>query len=275
VSNQKKLVIPVQDETQRELIIAWLSFSNVDSIVEEEDHLDVYMPDGEYEEVTQLLKEKVGVATVSLQLVEVEQKNWNAEWEASFQPVQVDDIYVRATFHEPAPEGLKELVISPKMAFGTGHHATTHLMLSYMNNLDLENKTVLDYGCGTGILAVFARIKKCGAISAIDIQEEAVENTYEHFELNGLERQELEVIQGDLDVLGEKKYQVILANINRHVLLQQVGRLRDFLAEGGLLIMSGILETDRKLVLSTYKEAGYKLKDEESRGEWCRFAFTS
>lgn len=274
MSSQKKLVIPVHDETQKEVIIAWLSAWNIDSIVEGEDYLDAYTPDGEYQEIIQVLEEKAGVDPKSVSIEEVEDKNWNAEWEANFQPIEIDNVYVRATFHEPAVAKSQELIISPKMAFGTGHHATTYMMISYMDKLDLENKTVLDYGCGTGILAVFARMKKCGAISAIDIQEEAIENTFEHFELNKLEAQNLEVLQGDLAVLGQKKYQVVLANINRHVLLEQVTKLKSYMAENGLLIMSGILQTDRELILKTYTAAGYTLKDEESRGEWCRFSFT-
>ncbi len=274
MSTQKKLVIPVNDETQKEIIIAWLSAWDIDSIVEGEDYLDAYLPNSDYSDIIALLDEKVGVDPKAVKVKEVENKNWNAEWEANFQPIEIDDIYVRATFHEPAPQQFQELIISPKMAFGTGHHATTHMMISYLNKIDLKDKTVLDYGCGTGILAVFARMKKCGAISAIDIQAEAMENTFEHIELNQLAANDLEVLQGDLDVLRGKKYEVILANINRQVLLKQVHKLKLHLAESGLLILSGILKSDRELIMDTYLNARYNLKDEESRGEWCRFSFT-
>jgi len=273
MKSSKKLVIHFSDVAQKELILAWTVIQNPESIVEEVDYLEVYTKDQDYAALKSLLIDKAGVPADKLVVESVEHKNWNAEWEANFKPLAIDNIYIRAPFHPASSDHEIDLIISPKMAFGTGHHETTYMMLKYMNALDFEGKKVLDYGCGTGILTVFAKMKGCDSITGIDIQEEAVENTYEHFELNNISTTDLTVSLGDLDVLSQARYDIILANINRHVLLANADKQLSLLQPEGLLIMSGILQTDRQLILDTYTAAGFSLKDEDSRGDWCRFGF--
>jgi len=269
----QKLVIKATAD-QQPLVMAWISLYDIEAIVEHEDSLDLFAAANLYADIKATLIEKLSLPEESFEVVTLEKKNWNAQWEANFQPLIIGDLYVRATFHEPQPAYSQELIISPKMAFGTGHHATTYMMLSYMDSLQLKDKSILDYGCGTGILAVYARMKGCGRLDAIDIQEEAIDNSYEHFELNKQSTTGVTIEQGDLDSLPSATYDVILANINRKVLLDQADNLKERLATNGLLIMSGILAEDRTLILHKYLSAGFTILDEDQRGEWCRFSFS-
>jgi len=273
MKDSKKLVVTVTTELEKELSIAWATTENIESIVEEEGFLEFYTADETYSSLIEILKDKVGLKTEQLKVEEVKYQNWNEEWEANFKPIEIDNIYIRAPFHEASAGHEIDLVISPKMAFGTGHHETTYMMLQHMNGMDLTDKTVLDYGCGTGILTVFAKMKGCAKIAAIDIQEEAIENTLEHFELNQISTSSLKVEQGNLDTLAQERYEVILANINRHVLLANAANLKTHLSAGGKLIMSGILKSDRELIISSYKEEGFILLSESQKGEWCCFRF--
>lgn len=270
----QKLVISFTSENQKDIIQAWLSTFDIDSIVENEDSLDVYSEEEPYTKIIQLLQEKNVIQSHESKIEKVEIKNWNAEWEANFKPVTIDKVYIRAPFHEAPPSDMTDIVISPKMAFGTGHHETTYMMISYMSNIDISGMEVLDYGCGTGILSVYAIMCNAVKVDGNDIQEEAIENSLEHIQLNNLNADVFNIVQGDLDKFEGHTYDIILANINRHVLLTVSDLLPKFLNKGGLLIMSGILKEDRALVLSQYEQSGWALKDEEQRGEWCRFCFT-
>jgi len=273
MSSQSKLHIAVSDPQVQELIVAWASTYEPEAIVENEDSLEIYLADGDYRSISEMLVQRTDLKPEQLKVVQVESKNWNAEWEANFKPISIDDLYIRATFHEPSPTHTQELIISPKMAFGTGHHETTYMMLQYLNQIDLKGQSVLDYGCGTGILTVFAKMRGCDKITGLDIQEEAIENTTEHFHLNSISTEDLTVKLGDLDQIRGEKYDLILANINRHILLKNANALRDHLAIEGRLMLSGILRVDKVLITNTYSDTGLELIDEKSKGEWCCFLF--
>ncbi len=197
----------------------------------------------------------------------VENKNWNAEWEANFKPITIDDFCrIRAEFHNTDDDFDHEIVISPKMAFGTGHHETTYMMMKAMQSIDFRGKKVFDYGCGTGILAILA--EKLGAkdILAIDYDIESANNTIENAELNQCSK--ITSKHAELSNIEKTQYQVILANINRHVLLEHVSALYSHLSDDGILLISGILNEDRHLVSSTYEKAGFVIQHIDQRGDW-------
>jgi len=159
------------------------------------------------------------------------------------------------------------------MAFGTGHHETTYMMLEHMQSISFHDSAVLDYGCGTGILSVYAKMAGCRQLTCIDIQDEAIQNTFEHFELNGIPIGNTHVQKGDLDILSQKKFDIVLANINRQVILNQSQALHHLLNPEGLLVISGILKVDRQLILDQYTQSLFTLKSEAEKGEWTRMSF--
>ncbi len=268
-----KLVIELKDKDASELIMAWVSTHEPEAVVENESSLEVYLLDEKYDLLRETLINNTSLEHSQISTVVVQQKNWNAEWEANFKPISVGDLYIRAPFHPAIPKYKNELIIAPKMAFGTGHHETTFMMLESMKEMNLNGLTVLDYGCGTGILTVYSKLCGCGSITGIDIQEEAIENTYEHFELNKISTEDLTVKLGDLDQIRGEKYDLVLANINRQVLLQNADNLISHINKGGTLLMSGILKADREIITKRYAEAGFVSKGAKIKGEWCCFAY--
>ena len=265
-----KVTVKYSSKEQKEILMAWMNFHGVDSIVESE-VLEAYTKSPP-QELIQDLASSTGLAIDDFETELVKNKNWNAEWEANFKPVQVGDVFIRAPFHKAKP-GKVDLVIAPKMAFGTGHHETTHMMIREMGKLQIKNKSVLDYGCGTGILSVYSLLLNAQSVLGIDIQNEAIENCWEQAELNKVDREKYNFKEGHLDVIGEKTFDIILANINRHILLKKADELKAALNKNGQLLMSGILEKDKKLILTTYEESEFELVENFKMGEWCSFLF--
>ncbi len=255
-----------------ENIIAELSDSEVDSYYETESLIAYVQKDKWNDNLKANLDALAVKYTMSYEVEELEDTNWNAVWESNFQAVSISDFcHIRANFH-PQQTGFEhQIEISPKMAFGTGHHETTAMMIAQMAKLDFKGKQILDYGCGTGILAVLADMLGSKAVEAIDIDKNSVDNTLEHIALNKV--QNVQVAQGDLEVLSQSKYHIILANINRGVLMQQAERLYDLIEDNGTLLMSGILESDRNLIEEKYLNLGLKIISVEQSGEWLCFNF--
>ena len=200
-------------------------------------------------------------------------QNWNAVWEAGFSPIRVDDfVGIRADFHPPT-EGVRyDLLINPKMAFGTGHHATTYQMVQVMRTLHFANARVLDYGCGTGVLAILARKLGASYVEAVDIEQPAYENALVNTELNGTPG--IRVVHGTLADVQRTRFDLILANINRHVILASLPELHQKLTAGGTLLLSGILEADEELVRGALAENGFALTHRQAREGWCCLAAT-
>ena len=197
---------------------------------------------------------------------EVPQTNWNEEWEKNFEPIQVDDLVsIRAPFHEN-PHLKYEIIIEPKMSFGTGHHETTHMMIQHLLELNLENKKVLDMGCGTGILAIFAEIKGAKPIDAIDIDEWCYTNSIENIERNNCSN--ITVYRGDASLLTTQKYDVIIANINRNILLEDMKTYATSLDTNGILLLSGFYGED--LILIDEEASKNQLKHQKTikRNQW-------
>lgn len=206
-------------------------------------------------------------ASVSWTTENIAPRNWNAEWESSFQPVEVGkEVIIRADFHAAVPGFTHDLVVTPRMAFGTGHHATTRMMVRAMLEVDLKDKTVCDLGCGTGVLAILA--EKMGAvdIAAIDYDQGAVDNALENLERNACERITAE--KGDADSLKGRSFDVILANIERNTLLKAMQSMYDALNPGGILFLSGFVVADRHLMEDAAKTVGMVIEESLSEGDW-------
>lgn len=197
--------------------------------------------------------------------------NWNEEWEKNFQPINVEDkVLIRAEFHES--QGLEEeIIIQPKMSFGTGHHATTYLMIQQMMDMDFQGKKVLDMGCGTSVLAIYAKKKGATDVLGIDIDEWAVENSRENAERNNTP---MRVELGTADNLGQEKFEIILANINRNILISDIPRYVEVLEPGGSLLLSGLCFFDVDDILQVCNEQNLQLQKKLQREEWVSLLLT-
>ena len=258
-----------------EILIAELGLFGFESFVETETGLLAYIPSEEHSEDVmneiQILKSDEFIVEYSVKTIE--QTNWNEEWEKNFTPINVDNkVYVRAPFHDASTMDY-EIVIEPKMSFGTGHHETTHMMIQHLLDLDLTHKSVLDMGCGTGILAIFAAMKNARPIDAIDIDEWCVENTNENIEKNNCEF--ISVFLGDAHLLKNQKYDIIIANINRNILLQDLPAYKRCLNNNGILLLSGFYTEDEPLLQSKAKELGFEFLKKFERNNWLSLRFRS
>lgn len=194
-------------------------------------------------------------------------KNWNEEWEKNFEPVGIDHkVLVRATFHPSQPGFEYEIVIQPKMSFGTGHHETTALVISRMLTLDFKTKSVLDMGCGSGILAIFSGMLGAGKIWAVDYDANSTENAIENCNSNGFPN--VLVKTGSTEVLKDQKFDVILANINRNILLEQISIYSQCLNENGTVVLSGFYEEDIPVLLKEAEKYGFSLAGKASKNKW-------
>ena len=268
MSTYKKLTISAINDQHKEIAQAFISLHEVDSIIEYDTKLEVFAEAAEYQNIIDALRTQELLKDLTYEITEHENKNWNALWESQFEPININGLNIRATFHEKDAQAEEEIVIAPKMAFGTGHHATTYMMLKSMKTLDLNGKEILDYGCGTGILSVYAGMKKAAHIDAIDIQPETESNFSEHLTLNNRNPDKYTFILGTLDKVKDKKYDVILANINRSVLLEKARELSLLMKSHAEILLSGILLQDEELVKSTFENQGLKCINSDSRGDW-------
>jgi len=202
------------------------------------------------------------------------QQNWNALWESSFEPVSVPGFCtVRAEFHPADPDVPHDIIITPKMSFGTGHHATTRLMMQTMKEMDFSGVRVLDFGTGTGILAILAHRLGAAGVLAIDNDSWSVENALENVAANGADS--IGILQGSIDaVAAEPVFDVILANINRHILLAHMGRMGRMLSPSGTLVLSGIFAADQEIICTAATEAGLKKDNVLGEGDWISIKFS-
>lgn len=198
--------------------------------------------------------------------------NWNSEWEKNFTPVTIlGKVLIRAPFHEKQNLDY-DIVIDPKMSFGTGHHETTHLMIEHLLHLDLKEKRVLDMGCGTGVLAILSEMSGASSVDAIDIDSWCYENTLENVERNNCKT--IHVYQGDATLLINKKYDVIIANINRNILLSNIETYTGCLNENSILLLSGFYQKDIPIIEAAASKNGLKLTETKEKNNWVAVKYT-
>lgn len=255
-------------EPANEILIAELGSVGFESFVENENGVQAYIQKSDWSEeiLENIFALKSNEFSISYTYLEVQQTNWNAEWEKNFEPIQVNNLVsIRAPFHEN-PNLQYDIVIEPKMSFGTGHHETTHMMVQHLLNLDLENKKTLDMGCGTGILAIFAEMKGARPIDAIDIDNWCYENSLENVLRNNCTS--ISVYEGDSSLLVNKKYDVIIANINRNILLMDMKIYTNCLNKDGVLLLSGFYEEDIPIIDAEVSKYNLKLETIIERNNW-------
>jgi ribosomal protein L11 methyltransferase len=268
--NYIQVTFSAGEQQIKEALIALLGDAGYDGFEETDATLLAYIEQPRFHaEELEMIASQLGCV---YETTSIAAQNWNALWEANFQPVFVGDFCtIRAHFHDIEVATPYEIVITPKMSFGTGHHSTTQLVMMLMRELDFSGKSVLDFGSGTGVLAIFAEMLGATNILAIDNDEWSVENGAENVERN--RSKHITVQQASLENIALAKADIILANINRHILLQHMERLSSMLVPGGRIIMSGILQEDEQIIVNAAAAVGLiKLKG-DSQLNWTALLF--
>lgn len=261
-------------ELAREVLTQELSDLGFESFEETAEGLLAYIQAKDYNPVLSdsLPADILGLGTATYTSATIKDKNWNEEWEKNFQPIVIaNKCFVRAPFHAKMEGVPYEIVIEPKMAFGTGHHETTSLMIEQMLSLEFKDKQVLDMGCGTGILAIMASMLKAKQILAIDIDEWSYINTRENCEKNSIAN--VTPMQGDIDLIRKRQFDIILANINRNILLHQIPSYAASLPSGGSLLMSGIYRTDFTVIQEACEKVGFEHVSLIEKNNWIAVLF--
>ena len=263
------------EDYQQDLLINALAEIGFDTFDETETGFKAYIPEGQFD--PEKLDEELSVYRemfpLSFAVNLIPQKNWNEVWESNFEPITVaDKIHVRATFHEPKPGYPYELVIDPKMAFGTGHHQTTSMMLQLMTETEFQGKNVLDMGCGTGILAIMARKLGASTVTAIDYDPVCCASTIENTQLNN--EFNIIVLFGSKEIIPNEWFDTILANINRNILLDQIESYAKVLKPGGELYLSGFYEAaDLGILCSEAEKFDLKYAYHKTENDWAAVKF--
>lgn len=255
-------------EPATEILVAELGEVGFESFVENEEGVIAYIQQVDWNEnlLDDIFVLNSEEFLISYKMEVIEQTNWNSEWEKNFNPIQVDDLVsIRAPFHEN-PNLKYDIVIEPKMSFGTGHHETTHMMVQHLLELDLANKKVLDMGCGTGILAIFAEMKGAKPIDAIDTDNWCYQNSIENVERNNCSN--IAVYEGEASLLVDKKYDVIIANINRNILLNDMQAYMNCLDDDGIILLSGFYEEDIPIIDEEVSKYQFKIDKIIERNNW-------
>ena len=234
-----------------------------------DDYLIAYLPEAAMSEgLITKVGQSLGIDATLIKSEPLPYKNYNAEWESNFQPIVIHDfVAIRAEFHDEDFDCDHTITIRPKMAFGTGHHATTYMMLDTMRTLDFKEKSVFDFGAGTGILSVMASMLGAKSIVANDIQKEAMDNIREHYLINPCQAS-ITILHGGLSVVHPQKFDIILANINTVVLSECASNLRKLIAEDGTVLLSGILKEKEERIKVLYEDSGFGVQERKQRGDW-------
>jgi ribosomal protein L11 methyltransferase len=262
-----QIEIAAAEDALKETLIAQLTNIGYEAFEELPESLKAFIPASQFdrEQLLSILGE------LTYQELEIEKQNWNELWESNFEPVQVEDfVGIRASFHETIRGVKHEIVITPKMSFGTGHHATTYLVMQAMKKIDWEDKTVFDFGTGTGILAILAEKLNAKKILAIDNDDWCIENAWENIGINDCSKISIE--KADSAELSDR-FDIILANINKHIILANIPYLGNSLKEGGIILLSGLLVEDEFEILKTCESLGWKHQFTNTRNGWivCQF----
>lgn len=262
-------------EHWNEILIAELENTAMESFMEEENGFSAYSTNATIDEEIEVILNHYKAENTNFEAsytkITIPYQNWNEEWEKNFQIVEIDDwCVIKAPFHQLEKKYEYTITVAPKMSFGTGHHPTTYLMMKAMKAIDFKQKSVLDMGSGTGILSILA--SKLGAknIDAVDIEEWAFENCKENAQLNACD---FNILLGNESVVPQKSYPIILANINKNILLQQLDFYSVHLEQNGTILVSGILSSDEKEITENFTQKGFKLIQIFTKENWLCIQF--
>lgn len=257
-------------ETANDVLAAQLAEIGFESFVEQQEGISAYVPIDEFsvDKINSLIEDFILDVNITFSFKEMEDKNWNEEWENNFfKPIVFEDkCVVHSSFHKPEGEFEYDILIDPKMAFGTGHHQTTGLILKEMLNMDFKNKTVLDMGCGTAVLAILASMMGSGDVVAIDIDEWAYNNAVENVALNNINNVRVEL--GGAELLVNQSFDIIIANINRNILLRDIPHYANVLNPEGILMLSGFYEEDIPALRVVCTNHKIELKKSANQDKW-------
>ncbi|MEP1033968.1 50S ribosomal protein L11 methyltransferase [Ekhidna sp.] len=249
-----------------DVLIAELFEAKFDSFQELDDGFEGSCEQSQFDE-KQVKEIFNNYSNVSFLIKEQEKINWNEEWEKNYNPIIVGNkCIVRASFHDPQPQFEYEIIVTPKMSFGTGHHATTYQVLDYQMTIDHTEKKVLDVGTGTGILAIMAHKRGASTLAATDIDQWCIENSEENFALN--EVKDVRLVLGQISEVDQSDFDIIIANINKNVLIDQIGEYAKRLVDGGQLILSGFYEDDIEDLEAESAKHGLKKIKSTTRNKW-------
>lgn len=265
-----KLTIQPNEEYIVDLLASYLGEIGFESFEEDVEGMIAYIQHDEFSEddLKHLLANFPYTTDIQYEIVNVDQINWNEEWEKHyFEPIIIGDkCVIHSSFHSNIPKVEYDIVIDPKMSFGTGHHETTSLMIEEILMVDLTGKSVLDMGCGTAVLAILAAKRGAGPVIAIDIDPWCTENSAENVQTNDVSWIEIEL--GGAELLYNKKVDVIFANINRNILLEDMKKYSASLNEGGVLYMSGFYTADIPVLEAEMNQNGLKLISSRAKNNW-------
>jgi ribosomal protein L11 methyltransferase len=263
-------------ELFREILIAELAEIGFDSFLETDQGVDAYIEESQFESDSyqEVIDKYQVAASIVVEEGLMDKVNWNEEWEKHYDPIMVGEkVYVRASFHDAKPEFEYEILINPKMSFGTGHHATTYLMISHQLEVDHRACRVLDIGAGTGILAIMAHKLGAAHVEAFDIDEWCVENGNENFDLNGM--QEIRMGKGTVrEVKPQGEFEIVLANINKNVLLDEMEVYASLVKKGGKLFLSGFYEHDIADIEAKANEFSFVKESQKTKDNWAALLLT-
>ncbi|GAB4291294.1 MAG: 50S ribosomal protein L11 methyltransferase [Marinilabiliales bacterium] len=264
-------IIEIENPDNKEIIIALLNNLGFNGFIEENNIIKAYTNTTDnkvYEhEIQTILKGHKFIIN------RIKPTNWNKLWESSYNPVVIDNnCVIRASFHNNNSQNYEyDIIIDPKMAFGTAHHETTQLMISSMMQMDFSGKKVADIGCGTGILSILAEKKGAKKIDAVDIDEAAYKSCIENINSNKCIK--IQCLHGNIDKLSDSLYDIILANINRNTIIEQLPEYSKLLSNNGSLLISGIFKQDMDLINPAAIDAGFILYDIKEKNNWVSVLF--
>lgn len=270
----KVIIDPVN--IARDIVVAELGEIGFESFVESNEGVDAYIQESIFDEDLMKSLNSFNHAYFKIEYTKnvIQNQNWNEVWEQSFEPINVNNnCMVRAPFHQSISTIEYDIIIEPKMSFGTGHHETTFLMIQELLDMDLNKKTVLDMGCGTGVLAILAEQKMAKNILAVDIDDWAYENTLDNIIKNKCSN--IEVLKGGAERIKNKKFDVVIANINRNILLQDLKNYTNSLNYNGHILLSGFFSSDIDMIIEEATKNGLKLSNKKSKNDWTLLHLTN
>lgn len=260
-----KIIFHTNSEQIKEMIIAFLSEETITGFEERDNELIAYSLSADF---TETFRNKITELKIPFSTKNVAQKNWNEEWERNFNPVMIDKngrnyCFIRAFFHESKTADF-EIIITPKMSFGTGHHETTFMMILQMSELTFQNKSVVDFGCGTGILAIHAKQLGASNILAVDNDPWCIENSIENFEINGCN----DIVTNLVNSFPNGNYDIVLANINLNIIKQNIESISKSCNQNAIIILSGMLIEDKNEIFQILEFYNFKEIDYMLKGNW-------